>query len=140
MRNRLLTIIIAAGMLNLLPASSKQAQAQENAHHISQDSLKFKPIETLSRSADKVTRDRMNKGLVNNPIEALSGQAAGVSITSAGSNPTAMLNSVRVRGTTSLTGCNDQLVIIDGVSADLTTLSSIYPGDIESFTILKNAA
>lgn len=140
MRNRLLTIIIAAGMLNLLPASSKQAQAQENAHHISQDSLKFKPIETLSRSADKVTRDRMNKGLVNNPIEALSGQAAGVSITPAGSNPTAMLNSVRVRGTTSLTGGNDPLVIIDGVSADLTTLSSIYPGDIESFTILKNAA
>ena len=52
----------------------------------------------------------------------------------------AMLSSVRVRGTTSLTGGNDPLVIIDGVSCDLATLSSIYPADIESFTILKNAA
>ena len=52
----------------------------------------------------------------------------------------AMLSSVRVRGTTSLTGGNDPLVIIDGVSADLATLSTIYPADIESFTILKNAA
>ena len=107
---------------------------------MAQDTLKSVPVLTLSGSADKVTRDRMNKGLVNNPIEALSGQAAGVSVTSAGSNPMAMLNSVRVRGTTSITGGNDPLVIIDGVSSDLATLSSIYPGDIESFTILKNAA
>ena len=52
----------------------------------------------------------------------------------------AMLNSVRVRGTTSLTGGNDPLVIIDGVFADLSTLSMIFPADIESFTILKDAS
>ena len=51
-----------------------------------------------------------------------------------------MLTSVRVRGTTSLTGGNDPLVLIDGVSSDLSTLSTIYPADIESFTILKNAS
>ena len=114
--------------------------AQKLSDKIPYDSLKVRPAEILSGSTDKVTRDRMNKGLVNNPIEALSGQAAGVSVTSVGSNPMAMLNSVRVRGTTSITGGNDPLVIIDGVSSDLATLSSIYPGDIESFTILKNAA
>lgn len=90
-------------------------------------------------SADKVTQERMNKGLVTNSLSALSGQAAGVQVTN-GSNRMAMLSSVRVRGTTSLTGGNDPLVIIDGVSADLSVLSSIYPADIESFTILKNAA
>lgn len=47
---------------------------------------------------------------------------------------------VRVRGTTSLTGGNDPLVIIDGVFADLNLLSSIYPADIENFTILKDAS
>ena len=41
-----------------------------------------------------------------------------------------MLTSVRVRGTTSLTGGNDPLVLIDGVSSDLSTLSTIYPADI----------
>lgn len=94
---------------------------------------------TLSGSVDKVSEERMNKGLVSNPLNALSGQAAGVSI-SPGNNRTAVLNSVRVRGTTSLTGGNDPLVIIDGVSSDLSTLSSIYPADIESFTILKDAS
>ena len=82
----------------------------------------------------------MNKGLVNNALNALSGQAAGVNVASNGADRMAMLSSVRVRGTTSLTGGNDPLVIIDGVNSDLATLSSIYPADIESFTILKNAA
>lgn len=94
---------------------------------------------TMSGSVEKVGEDRMNKGLITNSLDALSGQAAGVSI-STGTNTSAMLNSVRVRGTTSLTGGNDPLVIIDGVQSDLTTLSNIYPGDIESFTILKDAS
>lgn len=91
-------------------------------------------------SADKITQERMNKGLVTNPLEALNGQAAGVNVASGGADRMAMLSSVRVRGTTSLTGGNDPLVIIDGVSSDLATLSTIYPADIESFTILKNAS
>ena len=57
-----------------------------------------------------------------------------------GGNQEAMVSAVRVRGTTSLTGNNDPLVIIDGVTADLTVLSTIYPADIESFTILKDAS
>ena len=98
-----------------------------------------KNTQLLNGSTDKVTEDRMNKGLVTNSLSALSGQAAGVQV-SKSDNHMAMLSSVRVRGTTSLTGGNDPLVIIDGVSADLGTLSSIYPADIESFTILKNAS
>jgi len=82
----------------------------------------------------------MNKGLMTNSLQALTGQAAGVNVQSGGSDRMAMLNSVRVRGTTSLTGGNEPLVIIDGVYSDLSTLSGIYPADIESFTILKNAA
>ena len=50
------------------------------------------------------------------------------------------MNAVRVRGTTSVTGGNDPLIIIDGVFGDLSTLSSIYPSDIESFTVLKDAS
>ena len=78
--------------------------------------------------------------MVNNTLDILSGQAAGVNVTSNGLDRMAMLNSVRVRGTTSITGGNDPLVLIDGVTSDVTTLSTIYPADIESFRILKNAA
>lgn len=94
----------------------------------------------LGGSVDIVGGKRLNKGLVITPIDALSGQAAGVNVASAGAERLAALSSVRVRGTTSITGGNDPLVIIDGVYSDLSTLSSIYPADIESFSILKNAA
>ena len=85
-----------------------------------------------------VSREQMNKGLVTSGLGALSGQSAGVAIS--GANQAAMLSAVRVRGTTSLTGGNDPLVIIDGVISDLSTLGSLYPGDIDSFTILKDAS
>src|SRR5574344_616382 len=91
---------------------------------------------TMSGSVDQITEEHMNKGLMTNPLDALSGKAAGVSI----SSQEAMISAVRVRGTTSLTGGNDPLVIIDGVSSDLATLSTVYPADIESFTILKDAS
>ena len=91
-------------------------------------------------SMAKVGEKQMNKGLVNSAINALSGQVVGMNVVTNGQDRMAMLTSVRVRGTTSLTGGNDPLVLIDGVSADLATLSTIYPADIESFTILKNAS
>ena len=94
---------------------------------------------TLAGAIDKVTRERMNKGLMTNSLDALSGQAAGVQVQTGG-NQEAMLSAVRVRGTTSLTGGNDPLVIIDGVQSDIMTLSTIFPTDIESFTILKDAS
>jgi TonB-linked SusC/RagA family outer membrane protein len=93
----------------------------------------------VAGAIDKVTEERMNKGLITSSLDALSGQAAGVQVTPKG-NQEAMVSAVRVRGTTSLTGANDPLVIIDGVTADLATLSTIYPADIESFTILKDAS
>ena len=94
---------------------------------------------TMAGAIDKVTRERMNKGLMTNSLDALSGQAAGVQVQTGG-NQEAMLSAVRVRGTTSLTGGNDPLVIIDGVQSDIMTLSTIFPTDIESFTILKDAS
>ena len=121
----------------LLSTGTGRAVAQERNIWKANDSAR---IAEMFGSADVVTRERMNKGLVMNPITALGGQSAGVNVQSGGADRMAMLSSVRIRGTTSLTGGNDPLVIIDGVSADLATLSTIYPADIESFTILKNAA
>lgn len=88
----------------------------------------------------KMADNHSSRGGVNNALDVLSGQAAGVNVTSNGLDRMAMLNSVRVRGTTSIIGGNDPLVLIDGVTSDVLTLSTIYPADIESFKILKNAA
>ncbi len=81
-----------------------------------------------------------NKGIVNNALDVLNGNAAGVNVTSNGMDRMAQLSSVRVRGITSIVGGNDPLVIIDGVTSDIAILSTIYPADIESFSVLKNAA
>ena len=94
---------------------------------------------TVAGAIDQLTEKRMNKGLITSSLDYLSGQAAGVQVASSG-NQEVMVSAVRVRGTTSLTGKNDPLVIIDGVTADLAILSTIYPADIESFTILKDAS
>ena len=79
---------------------------------------------TMSGSVDKVSEKRMNKGFVSSSLNALSGQAAGVSI-STGANRAAALSAVRVRGTTSLTGGNDPLVIIDGLVPFIRRISRV---------------
>lgn len=88
---------------------------------------------------DTLRVETQQRGHLTNSLDIFNGQAAGVSVGS-NTNPEAMLSSVRVRGNHSLTGGNEPLVIIDGMSSDLRTLSTIFPGDIESFTILKDAA
>ena len=80
------------------------------------------------------------KGFVSNALDIINGKTAGVNIGSNGLDRMAMLNSVRVRGTTSIIGGNDPLVIIDGVTSDISLLSTIYPADIASFEVLKNPA
>lgn len=99
------------------------------------------PADTTSRlaSQDVVTADQVSQRQVTNPLEAINGRVAGVTIQKS-NNGAAAMNAVRVRGTTSVTGGNDPLIIIDGVFGDLSTLSSIYPSDIESFTVLKDAS
>lgn len=94
---------------------------------------------TLSGAVQKVDRKGMNTGVVADPLAAIKGKVAGVNIQKVGGDPTASA-SIRVRGTTSLTGGNDPLVVIDGVFGNLNMLNAISPSDIESFTVLKDAS
>ena len=133
---RIGTIILALGIA--MAAEAQEASVDTTAQGVRIGYFRT-DWKTLSGAIDKVDEVRMNKGLVISSLDALSGQAAGVTVATGG-NQEAMVSAVRVRGTTSLTGGNDPLVIIDGVTADLATLSTIYPSDIESFTILKDAS
>ena len=128
-------------LLSFLNFGIVKAQLTEDSLLIPQFDVGYSQINirNMAGAVDKVDAEQMKKGLVISPLDALSGQAAGVQVQS-GANQEAMVSAVRVRGTTSLTGGNDPLVIIDGVASDLTTLSTIFPADIESFTILKDAS
>lgn len=94
---------------------------------------------TISGAVDRVKKEDMNKGVVTNPADALKGKVAGVVISQSGGDPMGTKN-IRVRGTSSLSGGNDPLVIVDGVFGDMTMLNALAPSDIESMTILKDAS
>ena len=92
----------------------------------------------------------------NTPIAgidaALQGKAAGVQVTQNAGNPGNGI-SVRVRGAASLTATNQPLYVVDGMpiqtgdfsqtgfgGQDLTAVTNLNPDEIESITILKDAA
>ena len=64
----------------------------------------------LSGSVSVVEPELLKKGVLHNALDALSGQTAGVNVTTNGLDRIAMLNAVRVRGTTSIMGGNEPLV------------------------------
>ncbi|HEY4286910.1 MAG TPA: TonB-dependent receptor [Puia sp.] len=79
--------------------------------------------------------------IANRPIvdagEALQGKAAGVQVVSNSGKPGAGLT-IRVRGSSSISAGNDPLYVVDGIPT--TDISSVNPNDIESYSILKDAA
>ncbi|WP_431212988.1 TonB-dependent receptor plug domain-containing protein [Puia sp. P3] len=79
--------------------------------------------------------------IANRPIvdagEALQGKAAGVTVVSNSGKPGAGLT-IRVRGSSSISAGNDPLYVVDGIP--MTDISAFSPNDIESISILKDAA
>ena len=94
---------------------------------------------TVSGAVERIGKKDMNQGVVTSAADALKGKVSGVVISQSGGDPMGTTN-IRVRGTSSLSGGNDPLVIIDGVYGDMTMFNSLQPGDIESMTILKDAS
>lgn len=82
--------------------------------------------------------NQMDRDRHTNPLNIIAGSVPGLFI-KRGKNGPAVLDAVRLRGTTSLTGGNDPLIIVDGVLGGLEMLSSIYPSDVQNITILKDA-
>lgn len=80
--------------------------------------------------------DIANRPIVN-PAEALQGKAAGVQIVSNSGKPGAGLT-VRIRGSSSISAGNDPLYVVDGIP--MTDISTFSPNDIESMSVLKDAA
>jgi len=98
----------------------------------------------LTGSVTSVTEDDFTKGNIQTPENLISGRVAGVTVTTGG-EPGAG-GQIRIRGGGSLNASNDPLIVVDGLplgdapGGSRSILSSINPNDIESFSILKDAA
>lgn len=73
-------------------------------------------------------------------VDALQGQVAGLSILSNSGEPGAPSNAVSIRGVNSLNAGNTPLYILDGAPVTSTVFTTLNPNDIQSITVLKDAA
>jgi len=93
----------------------------------------------ISGSVTNVSAKDFNRGVATNAADLLQGKVAGLNInTGSGDVADGSKNSIRLRGTSSLTGSSSPFVVIDGVPGG--DLSTVAPQDIESISILKDAS
>ena len=93
---------------------------------------------TFTGSAGVVDGGIIQKSQVSNISKALQGTVAGVQSFSASGQPGSDAT-IRIRGVGSVNASSDPLYVIDGVPYD-GALSSISSADIESITVMKDAA
>ena len=90
-------------------------------------------------SASVVKADEIENTLVTDVTSALNGKVAGVQMLSSDGAP-GTAPSVYIRGTGSLTTSSAPLYVIDGVPASSGAMLDLAPSDVESMTVLKDAA
>lgn len=109
----------------------------------------------LTSSVEKVEMSELEEVKVSSLGEMLQGRASNVDITMASGDPGAGM-SVRIRGTASISGSNQPLIVVDGVPFEIeldndfdfsavtqeqfSGLLNIAPEDILSIQVLKDAA
>ena len=71
--------------------------------------------------------------------QALQGRIAGADIMTTSGEPGAS-TSIRIRGTRSIIGSNEPLIVVDGVMDAVSDLGDLNSADIESISVLKDAS
>jgi TonB-linked SusC/RagA family outer membrane protein len=89
-------------------------------------------------SAKVVASDELEKSQVTSVTDALAGAVPGVQLVSSNGAP-GSTSTIRIRGFGSINASNNPLIVVDGApySGDL---ANINPADVESMTVLKDAA
>lgn len=93
---------------------------------------------SFTGSASVVKSDQLGKISGTGFAEALQGMSAGVNVTNNEGNPGGDTR-IQIRGIASMSGQSSPLIIVDGMPYD-GSLNTIAPSDIESMTVLKDAA
>ena len=93
----------------------------------------------LTGAISKVVNEDMEEVAVARVDDALVGKISGVNIQAteggAGTAPT-----IRIRGTGSISGSSDPLIVVDGIVVDSDYLGNLDMNDVASFEVLKDAA
>ena len=90
-------------------------------------------------SAAVVGSEELSKKVTTNVADALVGSVSGLQMRGSSGQPGAGQGSINIRGIASMYAATDPLVIVDGAPYS-ASLSNIPTDDIESVTVLKDAA
>ncbi len=94
--------------------------------------------EAVTGSVASISAEEITQVPSGNLTQALQGRLPGVEFTQSSSQPGASMQ-IRIRGTRSISGGNDPLVVLDGIPFP-GAMSDINPNDIQSIDILKDAS
>ena len=95
--------------------------------------------EAFSGSAVMVKTEEIVKSQHTNAIDALNGKVPGLQIVNATGQPGGASPTVIIRGISSIEAGKEPLIIVDGMSF-AGSMNDINPADIESMSVLKDAA
>ncbi|WP_232538840.1 TonB-dependent receptor plug domain-containing protein [Chitinophaga tropicalis] len=93
-------------------------------------------VTTRSTATGCIVTIREDAIVAQSPLTALQGKAAGISISGV-AGATRSDPQIRIRGSGSLAGTQQPLIIVDGIPFE--KLGDIQPDDIESVTVFKNS-
>lgn len=95
----------------------------------------------LTGSVEVVSSKELANRPVASPSALLQGRVAGITFSPpSGGNAPGASPTLQIRGQASLTGATPPLVVIDGIPSDMNDFNTLNPNDIESVTVLKDAA
>ena len=94
---------------------------------------------SFTGSAAMVGTEAIEARVTTDVTSALAGTAPGVQVISSSGDPAAGGPTVRIRGIGSMSASNAPLYIVDGMPYD-GSISEINPADVESMSVLKDAA
>ena len=98
-----------------------------------------KKLGSVVGSVASVDKKKLESIVTPNFTDALAGQVSGLSVLSAAGDPSASAN-IRLRGINSIQSSSQPLFILDGAPIDAAFYATLNPADIESITVLKDAA
>lgn len=98
-----------------------------------------KKLGSVVGSIASVDKKKLESIVTPNFTDALAGQVSGLSVLSAAGDPSASAN-IRLRGINSIQSSSQPLFILDGAPIDASFYATLNPADIESITVLKDAA
>jgi TonB-linked SusC/RagA family outer membrane protein len=122
-------------------ASTINVQMEDDAEALQE--VVVQGYRTSTKEKSSIASTTINAETIENRpnasfVQTLSGQVAGLSITTNSGQPGAASN-VNLRGVTSINGNTQPLYIIDGAPVDEDNFRSLNPQDIASISVLKDA-